>query len=80
MAIAALKKGQVQKIILTRPLFQMFEAGENLGFLPGDLKKKSIPIAFRVPFMMPFINIFGMDHTNRFDGTRRDRDCSASPI
>ena len=38
MAIAALKKGQVQKIILTRPAV---EAGENLGFLPGDLKEKS---------------------------------------
>ena len=28
--------------------------------------------------MMPLYQIFGMDHTNRFDGTRRDRDCSAS--
>ena len=37
MAIAALKKGEVQRIILTRPAV---EAGESLGFLPGDLKEK----------------------------------------
>ncbi|MDR4196731.1 PhoH family protein, partial [Bacillus cereus] len=40
LAIAALKKGEVQKIILTRPAV---EAGENLGFLPGDLKEKVDP-------------------------------------
>lgn len=37
MAVSALKKGEVQKIILTRPAV---EAGESLGFLPGDLKEK----------------------------------------
>src|SRR5699024_10689397 len=40
LAIRALKKGEVQKIILTRPAV---EAGENLGFLPGDLKEKVDP-------------------------------------
>ena len=35
-----LKKGEVKKIILTRPAV---EAGENLGFLPGDLKEKVDP-------------------------------------
>jgi phosphate starvation-inducible protein PhoH and related proteins len=35
MAVNALKNGQVNKIILTRPAV---EAGESLGFLPGDLK------------------------------------------
>lgn len=40
MAIAALKKGEVQRIILTRPAV---EAGESLGFLPGDLKEKVDP-------------------------------------
>ena len=36
-AVAALKNNEVKKIILTRPAV---EAGENLGFLPGDLKEK----------------------------------------
>ncbi len=40
MAIAALKRGDVEKIILTRPAV---EAGESLGFLPGDLKDKVDP-------------------------------------
>jgi phosphate starvation-inducible PhoH-like protein len=39
-AIAALLKGQVQRIILTRPAV---EAGEALGFLPGDLREKILP-------------------------------------
>ncbi|MBN2604432.1 MAG: PhoH family protein [Bacilli bacterium] len=39
-AIAKLKEGVVKKIILTRPAV---EAGENLGFLPGDLKEKVDP-------------------------------------
>ena len=39
-AIAKLKSGEVKKIILTRPAV---EAGENLGFLPGDLKEKVDP-------------------------------------
>jgi phosphate starvation-inducible PhoH-like protein len=40
MAIAALKKEQVTRIILTRPAV---EAGEALGFLPGDLNEKIMP-------------------------------------
>jgi phosphate starvation-inducible PhoH-like protein len=40
MAVAALKDRRVKKIILTRPAV---EAGENLGFLPGDLKEKLDP-------------------------------------
>ncbi|MRA64057.1 phosphate starvation-inducible protein PhoH, partial [Bacillus thuringiensis] len=40
MAVRALKQGYVKKIILTRPAV---EAGENLGFLPGDLKEKVDP-------------------------------------
>jgi phosphate starvation-inducible PhoH-like protein len=40
MAIYALKKEQVTRIILTRPAV---EAGEALGFLPGDLKEKIMP-------------------------------------
>ena len=39
-AVNLLKKGEIKKIILTRPAV---EAGENLGFLPGDLKEKVDP-------------------------------------
>ncbi|MEO0340933.1 MAG: PhoH family protein, partial [Bacteroidota bacterium] len=40
LAVSALKNRQVKKIIMTRPAV---EAGENLGFLPGDLKEKIDP-------------------------------------
>ncbi len=40
MAVAALKKEQVSRIVLTRPAV---EAGEALGFLPGDLQEKITP-------------------------------------
>ena len=40
LAVRALKNKQVKRIILTRPAV---EAGENLGFLPGDLKEKLDP-------------------------------------
>jgi len=40
MAVSALKRGQVRKIVLVRPAV---EAGESLGFLPGDLQAKINP-------------------------------------
>lgn len=40
LAVKALKEKQVQRIVLTRPAV---EAGESLGFLPGDLKEKLDP-------------------------------------
>lgn len=40
MAVKALKNKKVKRIVLTRPAV---EAGENLGFLPGDLKEKLDP-------------------------------------
>ena len=40
LAVKALKERRVEKIILARPAV---EAGENLGFLPGDLKEKIDP-------------------------------------
>ena len=40
LAVRALKERQVRRIILTRPAV---EAGENLGFLPGDLREKLDP-------------------------------------
>ena len=40
MAVAALKSKEVERIVLTRPAV---EAGEKLGFLPGDLNQKVDP-------------------------------------
>lgn len=60
MAIASLKKGEVKRIILTRPAV---EAGENLGFLPGDLKEKVDP--YLRPVYDALYQVFGTDHTNR---------------
>lgn len=40
LAVASLKNNEITKIVLTRPAV---EAGENLGFLPGDLKEKIDP-------------------------------------
>lgn len=60
MAINALKKNQVSKIILTRPAV---EAGESLGFLPGDLKEKVDP--YLRPLYDALHDIFGTDHTQR---------------
>jgi len=60
LAIAALKKGQVKRIILTRPAV---EAGENLGFLPGDLKEKVDP--YLRPVYDALYQVFGVEHTNR---------------
>ena len=40
MAVASLKNHEVNKIVLCRPAV---EAGENLGFLPGDLREKIEP-------------------------------------
>lgn len=60
MAVSALKKGQVQRLVLTRPAV---EAGENLGFLPGDLKEKVDP--YLRPIYDALYAIMGRDHTGR---------------
>lgn len=60
MAVAALRRGEVKRIILTRPAV---EAGENLGFLPGDLKEKVDP--YLRPIYDALYNIFGLEHTTR---------------
>ena len=60
MAIAALKRGEVKKIVLTRPAV---EAGESLGFLPGDLKEKVDP--YLRPVYDSLYAVFGLEHTNR---------------
>ncbi|HIW70164.1 MAG TPA: PhoH family protein [Candidatus Limosilactobacillus merdipullorum] len=60
MAVAALKRGQVERIILTRPAV---EAGESLGFLPGDLKEKVDP--YLRPIYDALNEIMGADHVER---------------
>lgn len=60
MAVAALKAGQVDKLILTRPAV---EAGESLGFLPGDLKEKVDP--YLRPVYDALYAILGTEHTTR---------------
>ena len=59
-AIAAFKKGEVSRIILTRPAV---EAGESLGFLPGDLKEKVDP--YLRPIYDSLYAILGRNTTER---------------
>ena len=58
-AVSLLKKGLVQKIILTRPAV---EAGESLGFLPGDLKEKVDP--YLRPLYDALYDMLGVETTN----------------
>ncbi|MBV6683861.1 PhoH family protein [Rossellomorea marisflavi] len=60
MAVHAMKNGQVKKIILTRPAV---EAGESLGFLPGDLKEKVDP--YLRPLYDALHDVLGAEHTAR---------------
>lgn len=60
MAVRALKQGYVKKIILTRPAV---EAGESLGFLPGDLKEKVDP--YLRPLYDALHDILGQEYTQR---------------
>lgn len=60
MAVAAFKKGDVERIVLVRPAV---EAGERLGFLPGDLKEKVDP--YLRPLYDALYDIMGMDSVNR---------------
>ena len=60
LAVTALKRGQVKRIILTRPAV---EAGESLGFLPGDLKEKVDP--YLRPVYDALSQILGKEQTTR---------------
>ncbi|MFH1692938.1 MAG: PhoH family protein [Bacillota bacterium] len=57
-AVADLKNSKIKKLILTRPVV---EAGENLGFLPGDLKEKVDP--YLVPLYDALYEMLGMQTT-----------------
>ncbi|WP_446454698.1 PhoH family protein [Tuanshanicoccus yangjingiae] len=60
LAVQALREGKVKKIILTRPAV---EAGESLGFLPGDLKEKVDP--YLRPVYDALYTVLGTEQTNR---------------
>ncbi|HQC30588.1 MAG TPA: PhoH family protein, partial [Acholeplasmataceae bacterium] len=57
-AVKELKKGSVKKIVLTRPVV---EAGESLGFLPGDLKEKVDP--YLIPLYDALYEMLGLETT-----------------
>ena len=61
MAVKAFKRDEVSRIILTRPAV---EAGENLGFLPGDLKDKVDP--YLRPLYDALFDMLGADRFNKY--------------
>lgn len=60
-AVSMLKKGLVKKIVLTRPAV---EAGESLGFLPGDLKEKVDP--YLTPLYDALHDMLGNEQTDKY--------------
>ena len=60
IGVSLLKKNIVRKIILTRPVV---EAGENLGFLPGDLKEKVDP--YLRPLYDALYDVLGLEQTEK---------------
>lgn len=61
LATHYLKKGSVKRIVLTRPAV---EAGENLGFLPGDMQEKVDP--YLRPLYDALYDILGVEQVNRY--------------
>ena len=60
-AVSLLKKGVIKRIVLTRPAI---EAGESLGFLPGDLKEKIDP--YLRPLYDALYDMLGMETVNNY--------------
>ena len=72
MAVKALKEKEIKKIILTRPAV---EAGENLGYLPGDLKEKLDP------YMQPLYDALrDMIPVNKLQKFLEDRTIEIAPL
>ena len=61
MAVSAFKKDEVSRIVLTRPAV---EAGESLGFLPGDLKDKVDP--YLRPLYDALFDMLGGERVNKY--------------
>lgn len=60
-AISLLKQRKIEKIIITRPIV---EAGENLGFLPGEIKEKVDP--YLIPIYDSLYTIIGKENTDKY--------------
>ncbi|SDC74473.1 phosphate starvation-inducible protein PhoH [Melghirimyces thermohalophilus] len=60
LAVTALKNNRVKRIVLTRPAV---EAGENLGFLPGDLQEKVDP--YLRPLYDSLYTMLGVEQVNK---------------
>ena len=72
MAVKALKEKEIKKIILTRPAV---EAGENLGYLPGDLKEKLDP------YMQPLYDaLTDMIPRNKLEKFLENRTIEIAPL
>ena len=72
LAVAALKNNEIKRIVLTRPAV---EAGENLGFLPGDLKDKLDP------YLQPLYDaLFDMLPGRKLDQFFEDRTIEIAPL
>jgi len=56
-----LKQHKISKIVVTRPIV---EAGENLGFLPGELKEKVDP--YLIPIYDSFYDVLGKEMTDKY--------------
>lgn len=61
LAVVYLKQGLIKRIVLTRPAV---EAGENLGFLPGDLQEKVDP--YLRPLYDALHDVLGVENTLRY--------------
>ena len=59
-AVSALKRGDIKRIVLTRPAV---EAGKSLGFLPGDLKEKVDP--YLTPLYDALHDMLGVEQTEK---------------
>jgi phosphate starvation-inducible protein PhoH and related proteins len=72
LAVRALKNKEVKRIILTRPAV---EAGENLGFLPGDMKEKLDP------YMQPLYDaLYDMIPTDKLNQYLENRTVQIAPL
>ena len=60
-AVAALQKGEIHRIVLTRPAV---EAGEALGFLPGDLQEKILP--YLRPLYDALYDMLGVEEIQKY--------------
>jgi phosphate starvation-inducible PhoH-like protein len=63
MAVSALRRGQIKKLVLVRPAV---EAGEHLGFLPGDLEAKINP--YLRPLLDALHDLMDYDQIRRYMG------------